>query len=89
MNDPVLSEIRDLLAEQNRLMAHIVAMNEKSMAQSSAAFEHNQRVALQAQAQVDASRREVRRVMLAVLVCAAVIAAAVWYQLRGLGGLLG
>lgn len=89
MNEPVLNEIRDLLAEQNRLMAHIVAMNETSMAQSSAAIEHNQRVALQAQAQLEASRREVRRVLVAVLVCAAVVAAAAWYQLRGIGGLLG
>lgn len=89
MNDPVLSDIRDLLIEQNRLMSHIVAMNEKSMAQSTAAFEHNQRLAVQAQAQVEASRREARRLITAILVCTAVVGAAIWYHARGLGSLLG
>ncbi|MCD9086353.1 hypothetical protein [Stenotrophomonas sp. SY1] len=89
MNDQVLSEVRDLLIEQNRLMAHIVAMNEKSMAQAAAAFEHNQRIAAAAQAQVEASRREARRLIVAVLVCAAVIAGAVWYHVRGFNSLFG
>ncbi|GEM_PF-5153420 len=89
MSEALLTEIRDLLAEQNRQMARIIEMNENSMQQGAAAYAHSLAAAGRAEDDMQHARRQSRLGSVLLVVVVLIAAVGVWLGCQRLAGMFG